>query len=368
MLSRAMATLPSGTVTFAFTDVEGSTRLLRERPDDYARLLAEHQRIVRGAFAEEAAALAQRALAGGLLAERGPDAPALANAVMALIMAERFSQAERVLAETLAAARAKSSPVGFAVASAFRALLARRRGAPIDAEGDARAAIAAAAEAGWGALALMALAFLIDALVDRGQPTAARKALARHADGEIANGLGPRGAAARSRARRGRHRRVERRGPASPAPGRPPRRDRRAGLAGQPRRPGNPNQRRGLDTRRRVGPLPAADVRDPGLRRLRVGTQHLQPSGGRGHDGHDRWRVFSGRALGVDRPGRGAGHRAGPDRRRHAPVGDVLRRRRPGRHLPHLRRFHIRADDFQGRSIGSTCGRDAWALALRYFG
>jgi hypothetical protein len=30
--------------------------------------------------------------------------------------------------------------------------------------------------------------------------------------------------------------------------------------------------------------------------------------------------------------------------------------------------IHIPADDFAGRQIGSTCGRDAWALAQRYFG
>jgi hypothetical protein len=29
--------------------------------------------------------------------------------------------------------------------------------------------------------------------------------------------------------------------------------------------------------------------------------------------------------------------------------------------------IHIRADDFAGRQIGSECGRDAWALAQRYF-
>jgi hypothetical protein len=29
--------------------------------------------------------------------------------------------------------------------------------------------------------------------------------------------------------------------------------------------------------------------------------------------------------------------------------------------------IHIRADDFAGRRLGSTCGKDAWALALRYF-
>jgi hypothetical protein len=29
--------------------------------------------------------------------------------------------------------------------------------------------------------------------------------------------------------------------------------------------------------------------------------------------------------------------------------------------------IHIRADDFAGRKLGSTCGRDAWERALRYF-
>lgn len=43
--------LPSGTVTFLFTDVEGSTRLLHELgPDRYAVTLADHRRIVRDAF------------------------------------------------------------------------------------------------------------------------------------------------------------------------------------------------------------------------------------------------------------------------------------------------------------------------------
>ncbi|MBD0329303.1 MAG: adenylate/guanylate cyclase domain-containing protein, partial [Thermoleophilia bacterium] len=42
--------LPSGTVTFLFTDVEGSTRLLREHGERYAELLAEHRRLLREAF------------------------------------------------------------------------------------------------------------------------------------------------------------------------------------------------------------------------------------------------------------------------------------------------------------------------------
>ena len=46
--------LPSGTVTFLFTDVEGSTRLLQSlRAEGYAEALAEHRRAIRDACAAE---------------------------------------------------------------------------------------------------------------------------------------------------------------------------------------------------------------------------------------------------------------------------------------------------------------------------
>jgi class 3 adenylate cyclase len=45
-----IAELPSGTVTFLFSDVEGSTRLLTRLPSRYAEVLAEHQRLLRAAF------------------------------------------------------------------------------------------------------------------------------------------------------------------------------------------------------------------------------------------------------------------------------------------------------------------------------
>jgi predicted ATPase len=41
--------LPSGTVTFLFTDIEGSTRLLRELGDGYGAALVEHRRVLRDA-------------------------------------------------------------------------------------------------------------------------------------------------------------------------------------------------------------------------------------------------------------------------------------------------------------------------------
>src|SRR5215213_6425253 len=48
---RPMSELPAGTVTFLFTDIEGSTRLLHEFGDGYARVLADHRRLLREAFA-----------------------------------------------------------------------------------------------------------------------------------------------------------------------------------------------------------------------------------------------------------------------------------------------------------------------------
>src|SRR5438093_425753 len=46
-----MRELPAGTVTFLFTDIEGSTRLLHQLGDAYAGVLADHRRLLRDAFA-----------------------------------------------------------------------------------------------------------------------------------------------------------------------------------------------------------------------------------------------------------------------------------------------------------------------------
>ena len=49
--SLALATtLPTGTVTFLFTDIEGSTRLLQRLGDAYAGALGDHQALLRAAF------------------------------------------------------------------------------------------------------------------------------------------------------------------------------------------------------------------------------------------------------------------------------------------------------------------------------
>jgi predicted ATPase/class 3 adenylate cyclase len=54
MMAPVRRDLPSGTVTFLFTDVEGSTRLLHELgAEGYGQALAEHRRVLREAFAAQ---------------------------------------------------------------------------------------------------------------------------------------------------------------------------------------------------------------------------------------------------------------------------------------------------------------------------
>ena len=47
-----MTALPSGTVTFVFSDIEGSTALLKQLGDGYDRVLSDHRRLMRDTFTE----------------------------------------------------------------------------------------------------------------------------------------------------------------------------------------------------------------------------------------------------------------------------------------------------------------------------
>jgi predicted ATPase/class 3 adenylate cyclase len=49
-------TLPTGTITLLFTDIESSTALLKDLGDEYAVVLAEHRRILRAEFAKRGGA------------------------------------------------------------------------------------------------------------------------------------------------------------------------------------------------------------------------------------------------------------------------------------------------------------------------
>jgi YVTN family beta-propeller protein len=46
----AMSEMPTGAVTFLFTDIEGSTRLVKQLRESYGNVLHEHQRLLRAAF------------------------------------------------------------------------------------------------------------------------------------------------------------------------------------------------------------------------------------------------------------------------------------------------------------------------------
>jgi predicted ATPase/class 3 adenylate cyclase len=85
-----MANLPTGRVTFLFTDIEGATRLLHELGDEYADILAAYLRLVRAAIDEY----------GGQEVDSREDAlfaafPGAADAVMAAVAIQRAIAAYR---------------------------------------------------------------------------------------------------------------------------------------------------------------------------------------------------------------------------------------------------------------------------------
>ena len=85
-----MSGLPSGTVTFLFTDIEGSTRLLRRLGERYAEVVGRHDRLVRAACVSH----------GGREISTQGDAffvafPRAADAVAAAVQVQRTLAAER---------------------------------------------------------------------------------------------------------------------------------------------------------------------------------------------------------------------------------------------------------------------------------
>jgi len=49
-INHPLKTLPGGTVTFLFTDIEGSTKLLHELGDQYSQVLTLQRQVLRAAF------------------------------------------------------------------------------------------------------------------------------------------------------------------------------------------------------------------------------------------------------------------------------------------------------------------------------
>jgi DNA-binding CsgD family transcriptional regulator len=143
------------------------------------------------ATADEAIACARRALADGrLLSEVGSESPSYWYAVTGLVLADACEMAEPAVEAALVDARRRGSKLGSALGYCFRSLLEYRTGRLREAESDARHAIEIAPANRWAARTY-ALAFLIDVLLDRGQPEEAARVLAASGTPETAPPLLP---------------------------------------------------------------------------------------------------------------------------------------------------------------------------------
>jgi DNA-binding CsgD family transcriptional regulator len=123
-----------------------------------------------GRPAAEVAAVAERAIADPRTLEvEGPDSFWLLSCALALALAqcERFAPLDALLDRALDLARERNSAAAFALVSGHRARLAHRRGAPRDAEREARAALDSGAL--YRHYALAVTSELISALTDQGR-------------------------------------------------------------------------------------------------------------------------------------------------------------------------------------------------------
>ena len=83
--------LPTGTVTFLFTDIEGSTRLLHDLGEGYADLLAEHHRLLRSVWSSHSGIeIDTQGDAFFVVFERASDAVAAAGAAQAALEPTRL--------------------------------------------------------------------------------------------------------------------------------------------------------------------------------------------------------------------------------------------------------------------------------------
>ena len=123
----------------------------------------------------EAAALAQRALVGGILVRAYDTQPAWFLAPWMLIRADRLDEVVPAIQEALDHSRATGSQLGFARSSWLAAEADYRRGILLDAEAHARSAYAIGSQGGSLWVRLMSGALLAQVLADRGELTEAQE-------------------------------------------------------------------------------------------------------------------------------------------------------------------------------------------------
>jgi DNA-binding CsgD family transcriptional regulator len=126
--------------------------------------------------ASRAAELARRALDGGVLARESADAGPVWDAILALMVADELDEADHHLAGLLAQGRSQGARVPIAGASVFRAFNAMKRGDVARTASEAQAALDAS-QGGFGLIIAMAKAYLVHALIERGELEAAAEIL-----------------------------------------------------------------------------------------------------------------------------------------------------------------------------------------------
>jgi DNA-binding CsgD family transcriptional regulator len=130
--------------------------------------------------AEVAETIAQALAHGALVEEQGADSVVVFEAITALTYADRFDEADDLLAKAMADVRARGSATGYLHISTFRAHNRLRRGLVQEAEADARGALDAAdLEAPPAYVLPGTIAILVEALVERGDLAAAEDELGR---------------------------------------------------------------------------------------------------------------------------------------------------------------------------------------------
>lgn len=132
--------------------------------------------------AAEVAAIAERASRqADALLEEGATALVITGIVLGLYWADRLDAAQRLLDRAVAVARRRGATADFAIALTFRASVHRRAGRLLEAEADARSALAAAIEPAWSWAGRPDAVPLMASLIDQGRvEEAAQELTANH--------------------------------------------------------------------------------------------------------------------------------------------------------------------------------------------
>lgn len=133
-------------------------------------------RLRAGATAADVAAIAERALSGGLISEQTSGSPSVYNALFPLVLTDRYEPARMFCEEALADAETRGSMLGLCSALCCRSHLRWRLGDLDGAKADAWRLVETVRETGL-AIAEAAHAFLLDSLTDRGEWDEAEAAL-----------------------------------------------------------------------------------------------------------------------------------------------------------------------------------------------